>query len=939
MVIFYVKIAAAFLFARRKKKGVRKMKLKKLLCLLLSVIIIAASTVSLANSQPTEETDIYDVISEGIGSAEAYLGEKLTEIHNGSGVGFGSDWAIITLLRAKKAIESSILDEYTHSLTETVKEWDANVKPTDAAKATLAFAVMGKDVTNIEGVNLINLICNSSRLDDGTNELAYSLLAICASGAEIPQGALWSESDIIDKLLTFQTESGGFGLFDTETADTDMTAICLQALSPYKSEPAVITAIGKAIVFLSDTISESWDYYDNPNTTAQVLLALSTLGIDVTEPDIGFGDSEQENLVTSLEKYRNTEGNGYFFGDTVNTLATYQVMQAYDAYRKIHKDSVSYWDFGEDSQAYDDLAGTQDPAPEENEAEPVDVFVTIADEGNIVTDKNGEYVAQTKVTVFDRDKNGSLTIDEALYATHDTLYNGGADAGYSSFEGDNDLSLAMLWGKGTPGVAAFSGYYLNNASCWSLNDVVREGDYLTAFNYYDTNYWSDSYSYFGENTVSVNQDSSITLTLNALGYDKFWNQVSSPYAGAKVMLLGSNAEVLATDIDGKVEITASQLEPGTYYAVAYTEAKNIVPAVCKIIVTQRTVSSGGGSVSKKISITLKVMIHGDDCENKYTYKNNASKYNALVSTSVTINKNDTVYDALSKALDVKDIDFTVDDGYVSQIGGYSEFDHGNRSGWMFTVDGKHKNTGCRETMLSKDSTVVWYYTDDYTKERGSQEEKEESSVNNSEKSFGLYGKNDDITYKAVITKGKTFADIANCRGKAEIEALAERGIINGKTEDSYDPYATMTRAEFATIAVNALGLPQKTGMEFEDVKEEEWYAPYIKTAYYYGIVKGVSQNLFNPQGTITLEEAGTMVERAAKLGGIKTDMDALEAKDILDKFEDFDSLSVWAIPSLGYCFNDKILDTDANAINPKKNVTREDIAVIIYKMLGKAKLI
>ena len=36
-------------------------------------MIIATSTVSLANSQPTEETDIYDVISSGIGSAEAYL--------------------------------------------------------------------------------------------------------------------------------------------------------------------------------------------------------------------------------------------------------------------------------------------------------------------------------------------------------------------------------------------------------------------------------------------------------------------------------------------------------------------------------------------------------------------------------------------------------------------------------------------------------------------------------------------------------------------------------------------------------------------------------------------------------------------------------------------------------------------------------------------------
>ena len=941
MVIFYVKIAAAFLFARQKKKGVTEMKFKKLLCLLLTVImIIATSTVSLANSQQTEETDIYDVISEGIGSAEAYLCEKLTEIHNDSGVGFGSDWAIITLLRCEKAIDSSILEEYTLALTETVKGWDANVKPTDAAKAVLAFTALDKDVTDIEGVNLINLICNSSRLESGTNELAYSLLAIYASKTEIPQDALWSERDIIDKLLTFQTENGGFGLFDTETTDTDMTAICLQALVPYRSEPDVAEAIDKAVVFLTDTISANWDYDDNPNTTAQVLLAISTLGIDVTDPANRFGTGEQENIVTSLERYRNTNGNGYFFGDSVNTLATYQVMQAYDAYRKIHKDSVSYWDFGTDGEAYNDQMGTQDPAPEENEAEPVDVFVTIVDDGNIVTDKNGEYVAQAQVTVSDRDQNGKITVDEALYATHEALYNGGAETGYSTFDSGSGLSLAILWGRGTAGVFASAGYYLNNAGCWSLNDVVNAGDYLTAFNYYDTIFYSDAYSYFSENTVSVHQGTSVTLTLNALGYDENWNQVSSPYAGAKLMLLGTTADVLTTDEGGRVEIATSQLQPGTYYAVAYTEAKNIVPAVCKITVTPTPIlPGGGGSVSRKIRITVKVMVHGDDCENRYTYRNNASEYDALVSTNITINKNDTVYDVLEKALDTSGVAFVEENGYVSEIGGYSEFAHGNRSGWMFTINGKHKNTGCRETKLTKDSTVVWYYTDDYTKEQGSQEEKEDNFKEPAKTKFGLDGKNKDVTYKTVISEGKTFADIVDCVGKAEIEALAQRGIINGKTEESYDPYATMTRAEFASIVVNALGLPQRDGIKFEDVSDDEWYAPYIKTAYHYGIVKGISQKHFNPQGTITLEEAGAMVARAAKLGGIKTDMDVLTAKYMLENFEDFSSISAWSFSSLGYCLKDKILDTDENILNPKNNVTREDIAVMIYKMLGKAKLI
>lgn len=908
------------------------MKIKKLLCLLLSIImIISMATVSLAS-----ENDIYEVISTGIGSSEAYLSEKLTEMHNDAGVTYGSDWAIITMLRGGKTIDAAILTEYTDSLTETVKGWNANVKPTDAAKAVLSFTIMDKDACNIEGVNLIDLICNSERLESGTNELAYSLLAIYASNAEVPQDALWDKDEIIEKLLTFQTESGGFGLFDTETADVDMTAICVQALAPYKSDETVETAIEKAVDFLANAISEDWGY-DNPNTTAQVLLALASLGIDVTDPANGFGNGTNKNIVTSLEAYRNTDGNGYLYESSVNTMATYQIMQAYDAYRKAHKDGVSYWDFGTDGQVYDDLATPEDPEPEENEAEPIDVFVTIVDDGNIVTDKNGGYVGGAKVTVSDLDKNGVLTVDEALYATHEAFYDGGAEAGYSTFVGDYGLSLAILWGKGTAGVSASAGYYLNNASCWSLNDVVNAGDYLTAFNYYDTIYWSDSYSYFNENIVSVPEGSSVTLTLNALGYDENWNTVASPYAGAKVEILGTDYEVLTTNADGKVEIVTSGLEPDTYYAVAYTDAKNIVPCLCKITVTKRPSSGGGSSAPRKLRITVKVMVHGDNCGNSYTYKNNSGNYDELAKAQVSLNKNETVYDALAEALEKAGIEFTESNGYVSEIGGLSEFDHGNRSGWMFTVDGVYKNTGCRETKLTKDSTVLWYYTDDYTKERGSSGVKDESDTEVTSR-FGLYGKHEDITYKEIIHKGKTFADIVNCTGKAEIELLAERGIINGKTAESYDPQATMTRAEFATIVVNALGLPEKSGMKFVDVDDNEWYAPHIKTAYRYGIVKGVSHNEFNPQGTITTEEAAAMVERAAKLAGIKTDMDVLSAKDILEKFEDFNSISAWSISSIGYCVKDGILD-DANAINSKEAVTREKIAVMLYRMLGKAKLI
>ena len=68
------------------------------------------------------------------------------------------------------------------------------------------------------------------------------------------------------------------------------------------------------------------------------------------------------------------------------------------------------------------------------------------------------------------------------------------------------------------------------------------------------------------------------------------------------------------------------------------------------------------------------------------------------------------------------------------------------------------------------------------------------------------------------------------------------------------------------------------------------------------------------------------------------DMDTLSAKYTLEKFEDFNNVSAWAITSMGYCVKDGIL-VGENTINPKENVTREMIAVMVYRMLGKAKLL
>lgn len=214
------------------------------------------------------------------------------------------------------------------------------------------------------------------------------------------------------------------------------------------------------------------------------------------------------------------------------------------------------------------------------------------------------------------------------------------------------------------------------------------------------------------------------------------------------------------------------------------------------------------------------------------------------------------------------------------------------------------------------------------------------SISESEnQSVGLPDKNSDVKKMSIVNLGKTFEDIKGHTNQTAIEELAARNIINGKTESSFEPQSTMTRAEFATIVVRGLGLPVKSSSIFNDVTSNDWFYDYVNTAYSYGIIKGVSDTEFAPNGTITREESAVMVARAAKLCGMNTNIEAFEARNILAGFLDYVKASDWAVGSLAFCYDNKILPDDAMEINPKEFVTRAEIAQMLYNMLLFSKLI
>ena len=204
---------------------------------------------------------------------------------------------------------------------------------------------------------------------------------------------------------------------------------------------------------------------------------------------------------------------------------------------------------------------------------------------------------------------------------------------------------------------------------------------------------------------------------------------------------------------------------------------------------------------------------------------------------------------------------------------------------------------------------------------------------------GLPGKHADVKAVPITAAGTTFTDVKYHANKTAIEALAARQIINGMGDGTFAPNNNMTRAQFATITVKALGLMPKANSVFADVAAGVWYAPYVGTAYTYGIVNGRSTTSFDPDGTITRQEAATMVARAAKLCGMNTDYSTAAARDVLAQFGDYTKCADWARPSLAFCYDQGILDDSVLNIQPTQEIKRCEIAQMLYNMLEKANLL
>ena len=174
-----------------------------------------------------------------------------------------------------------------------------------------------------------------------------------------------------------------------------------------------------------------------------------------------------------------------------------------------------------------------------------------------------------------------------------------------------------------------------------------------------------------------------------------------------------------------------------------------------------------------------------------------------------------------------------------------------------------------------------------------------------------------------------FTDLENVSwAKDAIVYLAQKGIVNGKTETLFFPDDSIKREEAAKILVLSFAPDAKEAdIMFTDVNKDAWYYTYIAKAVNAGISSGYSDTQFGVGDNISRQDMVTMIYRAAVKNGIVLQTDQIGFADE-NEIADYAKEAVGALTKTGI-----VSGVDFNSFAPKAWATRVQMAKIIYRLL------
>lgn len=930
------------------------------------------------------EIDVEELAEKGLSSGKSYIQDKYQD----KGYTFGDEWIALTNSRTGKNIDDytiqSYIDDVKESFSRSNSEYKSNQKPTTIARTILGLSSLGVDVKQIDSYNFIEKLLNSNDIKDGANEAIFALIAI-DSNSYGDEGYKWNREKLVDEIIKHQNSStGGFSLDMGGDGNVDITAMALQSLSNYKEEEKIKISIDKGLKFLKENLDSSFGY-ESSESTAQVLLALSTLQIDPLEKENGFSINSRKNIITALMKFYCEDNLG--FKHKINDrdsqfLSTLQATYALEGYKRFKTAKKGLYDFSDIKFKQQD--------------ENIDIF----------KNKLVELIDKSKKIIKEKDKYKK----EDILELEKILFESG------NIEKNNQVTLVELKSK----VKELESFINNIKIKESAEDLINlpKGQIHVYFTLKGMPIKGNKeQTWISRQKRTIKENSKVfDLFDQMLGKHHIDYKIRDKSSGGYVYSIKSPVENewLSEFTNGKysgwmytvngvhvpyglMEYTLSDKDEVVWHYTNDYRSKNVFDVVEKVIPDIKPkvyVKEKIGSIifdkklkkelednikksqeNKKGFVTIDMKTKEElkgiklslskDIISKITKKHNLGF--EIVSNLVNIKFDKNAMNILEgKQLNSKS-DIVIQSQKISDINKelLSQDENqdvlrlktikekiGDRPVFDFTVlldnnkiaeykDGLitmaipyklNKLNGENASSLTvykigKDGSIVELEDAVYDAK------KEEMTFKTNYLSMFGIGEKQNEKDTIIDTSIKcNFIDVKQDAWYAKaVNELNKRQLINGKSKDEFYPNHNISRAEFVTILANwsKESMNEIKDSPFEDVKLDDWYCKQISWAYNKKIVSGYDKK-FKPDNEITRQEMVTILFNYINYN---KDIKVLKNNNEI-RFNDDNKINNWAKESVKIMANSNIIKgRKQGEFMPNEKATRAEAVQIIYNII------
>ena len=310
-----------------------------------------------------------------------------------------------------------------------------------------------------------------------------------------------------------------------------------------------------------------------------------------------------------------------------------------------------------------------------------------------------------------------------------------------------------------------------------------------------------------------------------------------------------------------------------------------------------------------------------------------------------LQENATVYDLFTEAMSDAGLRYIgAESNYVSTIyapsclGGYalSEFTNGKKSGWMYTVNGKHPNQGLKNWTLNDGDVVIWHYVNDYSCEVADWFNDSQYPSLGDGSYYNSWLRARDITPEQYVDEllGKilTVGKNGTVEPKLTLSHLGKSVTFTFKPDKGYRVKDVKVDGKsvgaVTTYTVDKLTVSTRIEvtftngkLPFTDVRESDWFYDDVVFAYENGLFSGTSDTTFSPNTSMTRAMLVTVLYR----------LEGQPAVNGRSGFSDvqyngyYEDAVTWAAD------NGIVNGTSTSTFSPNVNVTREQMAAILYR--------